>query len=353
MSEKEPRPSMFEGGNNPENVPHLYIDLLEEIQKDPHSDEVWQNAISLAKEEEVQGGGSENYYTHISLAELIVTGKRLKAARLREKDWRPDAEARQRQYSVLAKKSSTGEYWYDIILGHVNDKMFAPVKARLERLVELRAEKGRFKTGLDLGSGLGNTLRTVAPYFEKVIGVERLPQLVKLTKNEPSMPQNVEIVCANALDLKFSDESFDVVVSNGLTHYLPLRQVENYAHEVNKVLKDGGRYLEAYVVKKDNDRLPIIENEYLTSAKALLVCLIDAIVSKVDNKYPYLGYIEPWDFSEMINAFSRNGLALRRGIDSDRENDISIEGCGVGVFEFIKDKKHQEEMKRGYSYHED
>lgn len=347
MSEKEPRTNMFEGGNNIEHIPPVYTDLVEKIQDNPNSEKVWKKVIALAKKEEAQGGGSESYYSHIPLNELITVGEKLKNARLKDKSL--SQESKQAQYDILAKKSSTGEYWYDIILGHVNDKLFAPVEARLGRLVEARTNKKKFATGLDLGSGLGNTLRVISPYCEKVIGVEQLPQLVKLAKKDTSMPKNVEIMRGNALNLKFTDETFDIVVSNGLTHYLQWPQGIDYTAEVSRVLKDGGRYLEAYAVENPGENLPMIAREYLTSAKALVVCLIDEIVSKVEHDPSSYGK-EPWGFSEMTGFFSRKGVFLRWTFDSKLENDASITKTGVMVAEYIKDKKYAATIaKGGYS----
>ena len=277
---------------------------------------MWKRAVDLAKEEEASGGGSESYYKKLSLDELIAVGERLRATKSKEE-----------QCSVLTEKCPTGEYWYDIILGHVNDKAFYPVKMRLEQLAKLSMDK-RLKAGLDVGSGLGNTLRSIAPYFEKVVGVEKLPPLAELAKNDPSMPENAEIISADATKIPFADETFNITVSNGMTHYLKKNEIKQYIREVSRTLKNGGMYFEAFTVKNPNDLLPNTEVEYLTSAKALLVCLLDNVVSKVDDE----GEDSSLSFPEIVEAFKENGVYLSEPHDID-ESEGSI---AVG---FVKGKK--------------
>jgi ubiquinone/menaquinone biosynthesis C-methylase UbiE len=295
----------------------IYSGLLDRIQNEPHSDEVWKRAVELARDEEISGAGKESYYTKIPLDDLIATGEKLRTAKSRDG-----------QYNILAQKCPTGEYWYDIILGHVNDKAFAPVATCLAHLAESRPDK-KIKAGLDVGSGLGNTLRAMAPHFEKVTGVEKLSSLTELVKKDSSIPKNAEVVCADATRLPFDGETFDVVSSNGLTHYLKKSEMKKYVREIGRILKDGGAYFEALTIKNPDSQLPVTEMEYLTSAKALLVCLIDNIVSKVDDNDA------SWSFSEMVAEFGENRLYPSKPYNSGKD-------AGIVVISFAKDKKRHE-----------
>jgi ubiquinone/menaquinone biosynthesis C-methylase UbiE len=167
--------------------------------------------------------------------------------------------------------------------------------------------------------------------------------LVKLAKKDPSMPKNVEVKRADAIKLPFAAESFDVAVSNGLTHYLERGRMREYVEEVSRVLKDGGRYLEAFTEKEPDDLLPITDKEYLTSAKALLVCLIDNLVSKVDadssSVYKNTEHdFQTWDFEDMNQVFFNNGVYLGNQEEKD----------GMLVVEFVRDKRKQAQNRRGY-----
>ena len=324
-----------------------YIQMLDKIQSDPYSDDAWKNAVDLAREEETFGGGTESYYTKIPLDELVMVGEKLRDAWIKDKHIFPPGSKKE-QYGVLAEKSSTGEYWYDIILGHVNDRAFIPVVTRLESLTESHKDKKKFESGLDVGSGLGNTLRVIAPYCEKVTGVEQLEPLVEKVKNDPRTPENVEIIQGDAKRLRFPDESFDVIVSNGLTHYFNYSEMQNYVREISRLLKDGGRYIEAYTIKEPDRRLPASELEYLTSAKALLVCLMDNIVSKVKVPRENDPYDPPWNFSDMIKSFHHFDIYQMRSFSTEKEDKISEQTNGAVAFEFYKNKKEQAENRKGW-----
>lgn len=315
-----------------------YLEMLKSIQEDPYSEEVWQSTVELAKREEVSGGGSENYYSRIPLEELISVGERLRAAREKDQEHYSSKRSKVEEYRVLTERASTGEYWYDIILGHVNDRAFAPVISRLGNLVKSRPGK-KFETGLDIGSGLGNTLRDAAPYCAKIIGVEKLDFLAEEVRNNPSMPENTEVVTVDAVyeKLPFADESFDVIVSNGLTHYLDDGEMLALASKISRLLKDGGSYIEAYTVKEPGDLLPVTEKEYLTSAKTLLVCLMDNICSKVK--------IEPgrsWNLSDLATVFAKHGVYMRHDAGNYREDMVSKREIGAVAVEFVKSKKEQQ-----------
>lgn len=335
--------------SNPEAKPEkksgmeTYIELLDKIQNEPNSDELWQHTVDIARDEEISGGGLESYYTKIPLDELIAIGERLRATKERVTAWDGKVTTinkdlfdlvKPKQYAILAERCSTGEYWYDIILGHVNDKAFIPVTMRLEHLLKAR-RKRKFRAGLDVGCGLGNTLRAVAPYCEKVVGVEKLAPLVKLVKKDASMPKNTEIKRADALELPFADGTFDVVVSNGLTHYIRPDYIYSYAQEISRVMKEGGRYLEAFTVKEPGNQLPNTEAEYLTSAKALLVCLIDNVITKNDDK----GDNPPWYLRSMSGGFEDSGVYARKDQAAEREKDDNAKNIGAVVVEFIKNRK--------------
>lgn len=286
-----------------------YIELLQEIKEDPNSDEIWQKVVTLAVQEDKAKEGQESYYTPIPLGELISIGEKLKSANGREE-----------QYEILAEKSSTGEYWYDIILGHVNDKTFIPVTERLQAITEQQ----KMEAGLDIGTGLGNTLKAIAPYFNQVVGVDKLSPILKVAKRDDSIPTNAELIEGDATKLPFEDNRFDAAVSNGLTHYLSRDEMQKYVTEVSRVLRPAGMYLESLTVKQNDELLPVIEKEYLTSGKALLVCLADNIVSRNDDENA------SWSITEMIEEFRDNGLSF---VEPDRHEFER----GLVVISFVKE----------------
>ncbi|MEX0650264.1 MAG: class I SAM-dependent methyltransferase [Candidatus Andersenbacteria bacterium] len=312
MNEGQPRQNAPESEGNLEKIPDLYIELLKQIQEDPASDDVWKKTIELAQTEESSGSGKESYYTKIPLDELTEIGERLRPPNTKEE-----------QYRILAEKSSTGEYWYDIILGHVNDKTFAPVVERLKLVSEMNRSK-TIGSGLDVGSGLGNAMRAMAPYFQKVVGVEKSASVASIAAKDAALPKNAEIVSADATNLPFPDNSFAVAVSNGLTHYLTKQEMQQYVAEISRTLKPLGVYFEAFTVKNPDSLLPVTEQEYLTSAKALLVYLIDNLISHNEEEMA-------WSVRDMVEEFREHGLYYSPPDKEEFEK-------GIVVAAFVKEK---------------
>lgn len=175
------------------------IKLIKAIEDNPRSDSLWTDVVNLARAKGTKE--RRGFYAHVPLEELIAVGEKLRAvSTMREK------------YKTLAKRCSTGELWYDIILGHINDKNLKP-------LVEAISIKDYWNHGIDLGSGTGNSLRVVAPYCSTIIGLDKFDFLLEVSQKDKQFPKNARLVAGDVTELrsKFKPDSFDLVVSNGLT----------------------------------------------------------------------------------------------------------------------------------------
>ena len=106
---------------------------------------------------------------------------------------------------------------------------------------------GRLEAGervLDLGSGAGTDSLVAAQMVGpqgKVTGIDMTPEM--LTKARRAAAEmgaaNVEFVEAEAERLPFGDETFDVVVSNGVIDLIPDKDA--VFAELHRVLTPGGR----------------------------------------------------------------------------------------------------------------
>jgi SAM-dependent methyltransferase len=102
------------------------------------------------------------------------------------------------------------------------------------------------ETVLDIGCGAGVdtfvAAKKVGPEG-KVIGIDMTPEmLARARKNlQETTLQNVSFHNASAEDLPFPDESFDVVVSNGVFNLIPDKA--RALREVFRVLKPHGRMM--------------------------------------------------------------------------------------------------------------
>jgi ubiquinone/menaquinone biosynthesis C-methylase UbiE len=89
----------------------------------------------------------------------------------------------------------------------------------------------------DLGSGTGFYTDDVAPYVEKVYGVD-LQEEMHDSYREKGVPDNVELVTANVSDLPMEDDALDSVLSTMTFHEFAIPESLS---EISRVLRPGGR----------------------------------------------------------------------------------------------------------------
>ncbi|XP_078539467.1 putative methyltransferase DDB_G0268948 [Lissotriton helveticus] len=101
----------------------------------------------------------------------------------------------------------------------------------------LEEKKGKpFGMAVDVGCGTGQSTRILAPYFEKVVGVDISKSQIQEAENVIS-PINVSYMIAKAEELPFEDRSLDLVTASVAAHWFDL---DKFSEEVNRVLKPSG-----------------------------------------------------------------------------------------------------------------
>src|SRR5919201_937753 len=106
---------------------------------------------------------------------------------------------------------------------------------------------GRLAPGervLDLGSGAGTDSLVAAQMVGpdgRVTGIDMTPEMLGRARAAAAElgAENVEFVEAGAERLPFADESFDVVISNGVVDLIPDKDA--VFAELHRVLRPGGR----------------------------------------------------------------------------------------------------------------
>jgi arsenite methyltransferase len=97
---------------------------------------------------------------------------------------------------------------------------------------------------LDLGSGAGTNSLVAAQMVGprgNVTGIDMTPEMLAKARTAAAEPgaANVEFVAGEAENLPFGDESFDIVVSNGVIDLIPDKDA--VFAELYRVLAPGGR----------------------------------------------------------------------------------------------------------------
>jgi ubiquinone/menaquinone biosynthesis C-methylase UbiE len=95
---------------------------------------------------------------------------------------------------------------------------------------------------LDVGCGTGRTMIQLAethPILE-MIGVDMSPFYIEVARERFQHERRVQLMTANAEDLPFKDEYFDVVTSVFTMHELPRAVRRRVLSEIRRVLRPGG-----------------------------------------------------------------------------------------------------------------
>lgn len=151
--------------------------------------------------------------------------------------------------------------------------------------LELIAERWNFecvKKVLDVGCGIGNWGRILAPHFsdETVIyGVDIDPRYIENAKQihrEKRYKTQFQYLSGGVEHLDFQENSFDIVTCQTLLIHVP--NIELAIEEMLRVLKPGGRIIIAEPLNmvpmiSCNPQLPIeMIDEYFESAKFDFIC---------------------------------------------------------------------------------
>ncbi|MEQ8824540.1 MAG: methyltransferase domain-containing protein [Filomicrobium sp.] len=113
--------------------------------------------------------------------------------------------------------------------------------ASLDRLVELVAPQDDW-TALDIATGAGHTAAVFAPHVAKVVASditeEMLAEALELARERGLKNLSTEV--ANAEDLPFDDNSFDLVTCRLAAHHFP--NPNRFVAETSRVLRKGGTF---------------------------------------------------------------------------------------------------------------
>jgi SAM-dependent methyltransferase len=135
-----------------------------------------------------------------------------------------------RQQTFFRKAYESGEHGW-------------PVEGPTPHVAKLvaRLGSGRGKRALDLGCGEGRHTILLGRRGYDVVGLDLEPLALRKAKAIAARAGvRARFVAGNALDLRFPDARFDLVLDYGCFHHVVTRDWPRYRREVARVLRPGG-----------------------------------------------------------------------------------------------------------------
>ncbi len=254
--------------HTPATKKDLILDIVRRTQLGDDPKKLWGQAVTLAREEE-KINQVVSSYPDITIDEIIGIGNRIK-----------ELHSTEEKYKILMEKTTSGKLWYDVLMGEANKIMFAPIESAIKKKFDDTHTK--WGNAADIGTGTGNTIRSIAPYCETVHGVD-LARFSLRSAMELGLPDNVLLVQGQASQLPFRSHSLDLIVSNGLIYYLSLEEAAGFVQELARVLKRGGKFYKSDIIRENSEIVPRVLAENLGSAKNALVDLVERLANGGGN----------------------------------------------------------------------
>lgn len=131
----------------------------------------------------------------------------------------------------------------------------------LERLVAVAAPRTS-ERALDLGCGVGHTLRRIAPLVAFAVGADATFEMMQAGRTSVVSAPNAAFVQSDATALPFADATFDVATCRLAAHHFT--DAASSFREVARVLRPGGRFVLVDNYAPDDPALDTYINELET-----------------------------------------------------------------------------------------
>ena len=128
----------------------------------------------------------------------------------------------------------------------------------LERLIAVAAPRSH-ERGLDLGCGVGHTLRRIAPLVAFVVGADATLEMMQAGRASVVTASNAAFAQSDAAALPFPDATFDLVTCRLAAHHFT--DAAGAFREVARVLRPGGRFVLVDNYGPDDPALDAFLNE--------------------------------------------------------------------------------------------
>jgi SAM-dependent methyltransferase len=145
--------------------------------------------------------------------------------------------ARDPLWAVLSESSRSGGRWSVERFFETGVHEIASVFYQLD---SRRVDVAR-GSALDFGCGVGRLTQALAPYFNRVVGVDVSPRMLALAAEFNAFPSRVSFVTNQRDDLgAFDPATFDFIISNIVLQHVPADLTLSYLGEFFRLLSPGG-----------------------------------------------------------------------------------------------------------------
>lgn len=131
----------------------------------------------------------------------------------------------------------------------------------LERLMTVAAPRAG-ERALDLGCGVGHTLRRIAPLVAFAVGADATLEMMQAGRASVVSAPNAAFAQADATALPFADATFDLATCRLAAHHFS--DATSAFREVARVLRGGGRFVLVDNYAPDDPALDAFINELET-----------------------------------------------------------------------------------------
>lgn len=122
---------------------------------------------------------------------------------------------------------------------------------------------------LDIGAGRGLWLRKLLELGYRVLGVDYIQSIVDRVNadiKQHGISDRARFVYGDVRDIPFADHSFDLVTDIGLLQHLDPADWQQYANELNRVLKPGG-YIFSVLLAKESIRFLDVSPKHMPGSQ--------------------------------------------------------------------------------------
>ncbi|MCA0985003.1 class I SAM-dependent methyltransferase [Halobacillus yeomjeoni] len=129
----------------------------------------------------------------------------------------------------------------------------------LDLMVEW-AEPQSSWTALDIATGGGHVAKEMSRWVDTVFATDLTKKMLENTSRHLQAQENIHYIIADAEELPFIDEYFDLVTCRIAPHHFP--EPDRFIEEVTRVLKPQGRFLMVDNIAPEHDELDHFYNTF-------------------------------------------------------------------------------------------